>query len=100
MNEAVPVLEMKGIFYKDETLGADHVMGLQADLGLVPDFEPAARQRLGKGDLGLAGRVALVVRHGLVRPREHTLQRLEHDAISSKTFTGAAVRASPPFASI
>src|SRR6202043_3693270 len=89
-----------GMAQPDEGFGADHVVGLQADLGLVPDFEPAVLERPGKSHLGLAGRVALVVCDGLVRPREHALQGLEHDAISPKRFTGAATRASPWIAPI
>jgi hypothetical protein len=73
----------------DEPFGADHVAGLQADLGLVPDLEPIALERLRQRHLRLAGGITLVVviLGRSVRPGEQALKRLEHDAISSKSCT-------------
>ena len=83
-----------GMTHPDQRFAADPVAGLQADLGLVPDLEPVALERSGKRDLRPAGGVALLVVRGRAGRREHPLQRLQHDALSSPRPPGRAPRES------
>src|SRR5262249_41980608 len=73
-----------GMAQADQALGADHLRGvLERDLGLIPELEPAALERLGERDFlrRFRRRIALLV----TRRREQASQCFQHGSTRAPT---------------